>query len=50
MVVDDDPLVRTGLGFILGADPEIELVAEGTDGDEVIPLINKYQPDVVLLD
>lgn len=50
VIIDDDPLVRAGLGFILGADPELELVAEGADGDEAVGLVKQFTPDVVLMD
>ena len=49
-LVDDDPLVRTGLGMIVGADPEIEIVGEASDGAEGLRLIESSSPDVVLLD
>ena len=31
VVVDDDPLVRAGLGLILGGTPDLEVVAEATE-------------------
>ncbi|WP_028709244.1 response regulator transcription factor [Propionicicella superfundia] len=49
-VVDDDPLVRTGLGLILGGSPRIELVGEAGDGTEVADLVRRTSPDVVLMD
>lgn len=49
-LIDDDPLVRTGLGMIVGADPEIDIVGEASDGDEGLRLIDESGPDVVLLD
>ncbi|MEV0718231.1 response regulator transcription factor [Asanoa sp. NPDC050611] len=49
-VVDDDPLVRTGLRILLGGSPDIELVAEAKDGTEVDRLADAHWPDVVLMD
>jgi DNA-binding NarL/FixJ family response regulator len=50
MLVDDDPLVRSGLRMLLGGAPEIEVVAEAEDGDEVLARVDRHRPDVVLMD
>jgi DNA-binding NarL/FixJ family response regulator len=50
VVIDDDPLVRTGLGIILNAAPDITVVAEAGDGGSGIEVVQHEQPDVVLLD
>lgn len=50
VVVDDDPLVRTGLGIILNAAPDITVVAEAGDGATGIAVVRRERPDVVLLD
>jgi len=50
LVVDDDPLVRAGLGLILGGAPDLEIVAEAGDGAEGIDLAARTAPDVVLMD
>ena len=49
-VVDDDPLVRSGLRLLFAAAPDLALVAEGTDGADVPALVDAHFPDVVLLD
>ncbi|MDO5662856.1 MAG: response regulator transcription factor [Brachybacterium sp.] len=49
-VVDDDSMVRTGLSMILSADPGIDVVGEGSDGDQAVPLVHKHRPDVLLMD
>ena len=49
LVVDDDPMVRTLLGTILGA-AGIEVAAEAADGDEVVPAVQAHHPDVVVMD
>ncbi|MFE2941885.1 response regulator [Streptomyces sp. NPDC059255] len=50
IIVDDDPLVRAGLTFMLGGAEDIEIVGEGADGTEVAALVERTAPDVVLMD
>ncbi len=50
VLVDDDPMVRTGLGLILGGDRGIAIVAEAGDGEEAIAVVARERPDVVLMD
>ncbi|MFE2032531.1 response regulator [Streptomyces scopuliridis] len=50
IIVDDDPLVRAGLTFMLGGAGDIEIVGEAADGAEVPELIERTAPDVVLMD
>lgn len=49
-VVDDDALVRTGLGLILGGAKDLELVGEASDGVDAPALVAEHRPDVVLMD
>jgi DNA-binding NarL/FixJ family response regulator len=49
-IVDDDPLVRTGLGLILGGNPAIEIVGEADDGGLALDLVRRTAPHVVLMD
>ncbi|GAB4012071.1 response regulator [Nocardioides ultimimeridianus] len=50
LLVDDDPLVRRGLGFMLRAAPGIEVLGEAGDGDEVPAAVARLRPDVVMMD
>ena len=50
LIVDDDPLVRAGLAMMLGGAPDIRVVAEAGDGGEVLPMVDRHAPDVVLMD
>lgn len=50
LLVDDDPLVRTGLSMILGSTDDIVVVGEAGDGDEVLPAVAAHTPDVVIMD
>jgi DNA-binding NarL/FixJ family response regulator len=49
-LVDDDPLVRAGLAFMMGGADDIEIVGEAADGGEVEELVDRTRPDVVLMD
>jgi DNA-binding NarL/FixJ family response regulator len=50
LIVDDDPLVRSGLKMLLAGAPSIEVVGEATDGREVLGEVDRHRPDVVLMD
>jgi DNA-binding NarL/FixJ family response regulator len=50
IVCDDQEIVCQGLRTILNNDAQIEVVATAHDGTELIPLVEKMQPDLVLLD
>ena len=50
LLADDQPLVRTGLRMILGAEPDLEVVGEAADGRAAIERCAELHPDVVLMD
>lgn len=50
VLVDDQPLVRTGLRRILTARDGFEVVAECSDGDEVEAAVDTHRPDLVIMD
>jgi NarL family two-component system response regulator LiaR len=50
MIVDDHNMVRRGLSAILRIKPDLELVAEASNGREALALCKEIQPDVVLMD
>ncbi|MBB5082177.1 response regulator [Nonomuraea endophytica] len=50
LLADDEAMIRAGIKAILGADPELEVVAEAADGKEAVDLAISHHPDVVLLD
>lgn len=50
MIVDDDPLLRAGLGMMLGGAPDLDVVAEAGDGSQVRSLVQQHEPDVILMD
>jgi DNA-binding NarL/FixJ family response regulator len=50
LIVDDQPLMRTGFRMIVNAEPDIEVVGAAGDGVEAIELAGHVRPDVVLMD
>ena len=50
LVADDHPVVRDGLVAILGTQPDFEVVGEAGTGLEVIAVVERLQPDVLLID
>ena len=49
-IVDDDPLVRSGLRLLFASAPDLDVVGEAADGGDVPELVDAHFPDVVLLD
>jgi two-component system NarL family response regulator len=50
MVVDDHALFRRGLEMVLGAEPDLDLVGEASDGQEAVQRAQELMPDVILMD
>jgi DNA-binding NarL/FixJ family response regulator len=50
LLVDDHPVVRSGLAGLLAAEDDLEVVGEAGDGMEAVSLAERLQPDVVLMD
>ncbi|WP_380280548.1 response regulator [Kitasatospora purpeofusca] len=50
ILADDEAMIRAGVRAILSSDPEIEVVAEASNGSEAIDLTVQHRPDVVLMD
>jgi len=50
VVVDDHALFRRGLVGLLGEMLEFVVVGEATNGQEALPVIERVQPDIILLD
>ena len=50
LVADDHPLILQGLRRTLEACDDLDVVGEARSGTEVVPLVERRRPDVVLLD
>jgi len=50
LIVDDEPLARSGLSKLCKRDPELELVGECADGRSAVAAIEQVEPDLLLLD
>ena len=48
MVVDDNDLIRAGLVTVLRSEPDVEVVAESSDGPAGVRAALEHRPDVVL--
>jgi DNA-binding NarL/FixJ family response regulator len=49
-VADDQALVRSGFVVLLKSAPDVEVVGEAANGNEIVDLVRAEQPDVVLMD
>jgi DNA-binding NarL/FixJ family response regulator len=50
LVADDQAMVRAGFRMLLAREADIEVVAEATNGSEVVRLAARHDPTVVLMD
>ncbi|MFJ3714722.1 response regulator [Streptomyces sp. NPDC090057] len=50
LLVDDQPLIRSGFRALLDLEDDIEVVAEAADGSEGLRLAREHLPDVALVD
>ncbi|GAB4588369.1 response regulator transcription factor [Nocardia sp. IFM 10818] len=50
VIADDHTLFRQGVCQILSAEPDFEMVGEGSTGTEAVELTAEHQPEVLLLD
>ena len=50
LVVDDQTMVRAGFRLLLSDEPDIEVVAEASNGRDAVAQAARFHPDVILMD
>ncbi|MFI0737927.1 response regulator [Streptomyces sp. NPDC021100] len=50
VVVDDHAVMRAGVVALLASEPSIEIIGEAADGRQALDLVDRYEPDVALVD
>ena len=50
VLVDDEPIVRSGIAMLLSGEPDIEVIADVDGGPEAVDLVVRSRPDVVITD
>jgi two-component system nitrate/nitrite response regulator NarL len=50
MIVDDHPLLRKGLRQLIELEDDLELVAEASNGQDALNLVEDSEPDLIILD
>lgn len=50
VLADDQEMVRAGLRLVLQSEPDIDVVGEAADGQELLDLVTRTDPDVALVD
>jgi DNA-binding NarL/FixJ family response regulator len=50
IIVDDHPLFREGVRNVLDSEEDIEVLAEGTSGDQAMQLLQDLEPSVAVID
>jgi DNA-binding NarL/FixJ family response regulator len=50
LVVDDHPIVRSGISSILATQPDFEIVGEAANGNDAVEAAARLAPDLVLMD
>lgn len=50
LLVDDQPIIRSGFAMMLSVEPDLEVVGEASDGREALEMAAAERPDVIVMD
>ncbi len=50
LIADDHAIVRQGLEVLINTQPDMELIAQARDGEEVVQMAQENHPDVIVMD
>ncbi len=50
ILADDHVIVRNGIKALLENEPNIEVIAEASSGQEALELVGEFQPDILIID
>jgi DNA-binding NarL/FixJ family response regulator len=50
LIAEDHLIARVGVSTIIGAQPDMRVIAEATDGEQAVALYHQHRPDIVLMD
>ena len=50
LVVDDESMIRRGFRMIIESEPDMEVVAEASDGEQAISAARRFSPHLILMD
>lgn len=50
LIVDDHPIMRTGIASVLANQPGMDVVGEAADGGEALELASSLRPEIILMD
>ena len=50
LIVDDHPLIREGIVAVINGQPDMQVVAQASNGHEAVECFGRHRPDITLMD
>lgn len=50
LLIDDHPMLRNGVKQLISMDPQLQVIAEASNGEQGVELAELHDPDLILLD
>jgi DNA-binding NarL/FixJ family response regulator len=50
LLVDDQPIIRSGFAMMLSVEDDLEVVGEASDGRQAVEMAREQRPDVIVMD